>query len=163
MALSLTRRTDYALVTLAALAAAAQNPAGPLSARSIAEAYRLPHPLLMQILKELTRAGIVKSHRGVKGGYSLCRAPREVTLLEVVEAIEGPVRLMVCSLHGEVRPPRGRTVPCPSYPLCPIKQPVRRLDRRLRQLLAEFNLEELLGGAAPLPGLMPEAKGGGHG
>ena len=87
--LSLTRKTDYALVALARLAQEQQGAEGEvsrLSARTIAEEFELPQQLLMSILKELHRAGIVDSTRGAQGGYVLAKPANKISVAEIVEA-----------------------------------------------------------------------------
>jgi Rrf2 family protein len=64
----------------------------------IAREMSIPKSFLAKILQKLTRAGIVNSYRGVKGGFQLARAPKNITLLDVVEAIEGPVGMNICVL-----------------------------------------------------------------
>ncbi|MFP5254349.1 MAG: RrF2 family transcriptional regulator [Acidimicrobiia bacterium] len=85
-------RGDYAsraLLSLALHGAAA----GPTSVRDIAERTGLPQPYLEQILLALKGAGIVRSKRGVGGGYVLAREPEEITLGEIVSAVDGPIAL----------------------------------------------------------------------
>lgn len=90
----LTRACDYALRVVTRLA---EFPAGQivrLPALSYSE--KVPPHFLSKILQQLTRSGYIKSHRGAAGGYSLEADPREMTLLDVVEAIEGPLTLNQC-------------------------------------------------------------------
>jgi len=94
--LTLTRKTDYALVALSHLAHRLAEDAGPVSARIIAETHGLPLPLLMNILKELAQAKLVNSTRGATGGYALALSPERISLLEIINAIEGPVKLTAC-------------------------------------------------------------------
>src|SRR5437868_13882594 len=97
MSFSLTRKTDYALIALTRLAEEAAGKQQPLSARQIAEQYGLPLPLLMNVLKELHKAEIVCSRRGSSGGYMLCcHDPAEITMLQIIEALEGQVKVALC-------------------------------------------------------------------
>ena len=88
--LTLTRKTDYALIALSHLAA---NQGRIVSAREIAGKYRVPLALLMNLLKLCAAAGLVESVRGARGGYRLGKPPEKITLVELVEAIEGPLKL----------------------------------------------------------------------
>ncbi len=63
----------------------------PLTSEAIAEARRIPEKFLVHILLQLKRAGLVRSIRGARGGYMLAKAPDEISLLDIVEAIDGPV------------------------------------------------------------------------
>jgi Rrf2 family iron-sulfur cluster assembly transcriptional regulator len=84
-------RGDYACRALLSLAL--HGEAGPTSVRDIAERTGLPQPYLEQILLALKGAGLVRSKRGVGGGYVLARAPRDISLAEVVSAVDGPITL----------------------------------------------------------------------
>jgi Rrf2 family protein len=83
-------RGDYASRALLSLALHG-NGAGPTSVRDIAERTGLPQPYLEQILLALKGAGLVRSKRGVGGGYVLARDPTEITLADIVSAVDGPI------------------------------------------------------------------------
>ena len=83
-------RGDYASRALLSLALHTEE-AGPTSVRDIAERTGLPQPYLEQILLALKGAGLVRSKRGVGGGYVLARDPEEITLSEIVSAVDGPI------------------------------------------------------------------------
>jgi len=85
-------RGDYASRALLSLALHA-DVAGPTSVRDIAERTGLPQPYLEQILLALKGAGLVRSKRGVGGGYVLARDPADIRLSEVVAAVDGPITL----------------------------------------------------------------------
>jgi Rrf2 family protein len=85
-------RGDYACRALLSLALHAGE-AAPTSVRDIAERTGLPQPYLEQILLALKGAGLVRSKRGVGGGYILARAPADIRLSDVVSAVDGPITL----------------------------------------------------------------------
>jgi len=85
-------RGDYACRALLSLALHADE-SGPTSVRDIAERTALPQPYLEQILLALKGAGLVRSKRGVGGGYVLARDPADIKLSEIVSAVEGPITL----------------------------------------------------------------------
>jgi Rrf2 family protein len=85
-------RGDYACRALLSLALHTQD-LGPQSARDIATRTALPQPYLEQILLALKGAGLVRSKRGVGGGYVLAREPKDITLAEIVSAVDGPIGL----------------------------------------------------------------------
>lgn len=85
-------RGDYACRALLSLALHCDEP-GPTSVRDIAARTALPQPYLEQILLALKGAGLVKSKRGVGGGYVLARSPQDIRLSEVVSAVDGPITL----------------------------------------------------------------------
>lgn len=85
-------RGDYACRALLSLALHCDS-AGPTSVRDIAERTGLPQPYLEQILLALKGAGLVRSKRGVGGGYVLARDPGEIRLSEIISAVDGPITL----------------------------------------------------------------------
>jgi Rrf2 family protein len=111
-------KVDYAVRAGAELAAAAG--AGPVKGDSIAQAQGIPLKFLENILLDLKHAGLVQSQRGAEGGYWLARSPEEISLADVIRAVEGPIaNVRGSGRAGRVRG-RGRGT-------------ARRLDRRPRQ------------------------------
>ncbi len=98
MRLELTKRGDYAVRAMLALTRGAGN--GLLSARRIADAMDIPVRFLPQVLTDLQHAGLVEAAPGRAGGYRLSRDPAGVSLLEVIEAVEGDSRRQSCVLRG---------------------------------------------------------------
>jgi Rrf2 family protein len=92
-----TRRTDYAIRALIHLA---DTDVSPVPAAAIGEAMKIPTGFLQQVLRELQQAGLVTSRPGPSGGYGLAHPAGEITVLEIVEALEGPLRTAVCALRG---------------------------------------------------------------
>lgn len=92
--MKISRSTQYGLIAVSYIAQHYKD--GLVMAERIASPYNLPLEYLLKILQQLVRANILTSKRGPRGGFSMARPPEKVTLLEVVEAIEGPV---VTDLH----------------------------------------------------------------
>jgi Rrf2 family protein len=141
--ISLTRKTDYALLALTSLAGA--KPGNVVSAREIAGQYGVSLSLLMNVLKQLAGCGMVTSVRGARGGYVLARPADQITLAELIDAIEGPVRLAPCVSGSTVR---GAYDICQSGGSCPIHRPLSRLQHRLEGFFAGITLVELVAGEA---------------
>jgi Rrf2 family transcriptional regulator, cysteine metabolism repressor len=121
---TLSARADYGLTAVIELA---KHPAGePLQIRDIAEPNSIPQHYLEQLLVVLRRRGIVRSYRGAKGGYSLTRSPSAIRVLEVLEALDGPLELL----------PETRSD-------SPLSFYTRALEKSLRTLL-DITVEELL-------------------
>jgi Rrf2 family protein len=97
MRLDLTKRSDYAIRAMLALTRAGD---GLLSSRKIAEEMKIPPRFLPQIMGDLTRAGLVDAHPGRAGGYRLARPASTVTLLTVIEAVEGDPHRQICVMRG---------------------------------------------------------------
>ena len=95
--LRVTRLTDYATVVLTVLAT---RPGVVLSAVELADAAGLEVPTVAKVLKPLAQAGLVEGFRGAGGGYRLIRYAADISLVEIVEAMEGPLGMTECSLHA---------------------------------------------------------------
>ncbi|HET7784343.1 MAG TPA: Rrf2 family transcriptional regulator, partial [Myxococcales bacterium] len=97
--LQISRKIDYGLRAIIYLAGL---PAGKVaSLQDISATLHLPREFLAKILKVLTDKGLVRSTRGAHGGYQVARPAREISFLEVIEAVEGPVQLNVCLDHKD--------------------------------------------------------------
>jgi Rrf2 family protein len=92
--MQLSRKADYALLAVAYMARLEKGELA--SIRQIATAQSVPREFLAKILKELTMAGILVSFQGVTGGYRLARPAKGISFLDVIEAMEGPVRVNLC-------------------------------------------------------------------
>ena len=95
--LRVTRLTDYATVVLTVLAT---RPGVVLSAVELADAAGLEVPTVAKVLTPLAQAGLVEGFRGAGGGYRLVRDAADISLVEIVEAMEGPLGMTECSLHA---------------------------------------------------------------
>ncbi len=93
--LRVSRLTDYAATVMTCMAAHEDD---VLNAVQIAQATRLELPTVSKLLKSLSRAALVESFRGVNGGYRLARAASDISLAEIVVALEGPIAVTECSL-----------------------------------------------------------------
>jgi len=87
----LSRKSDYALRAVRYCTNLPKGQRGSIN--SIAEFENIPREFLAKILRDLTAGGILASHQGVKGGYTLARKPREINFLNVIEAVDGPLHL----------------------------------------------------------------------
>ena len=92
----MSKLTDYAIVLLAHLARSERT----LTAQELASRSGVPLPTVSKLCKELSRAAIVVSHRGRHGGYSLARPAEDISVAEIVEALEGPISLTECGTPG---------------------------------------------------------------
>jgi len=139
--LSLTKKTDYALIALGYLA---EHRAKTVSAREIADAFNMPAALVMNILKTLHHSGMLSSTRGTKGGYRLTADLDRISMHQLIEILEGPVKLAECVIVANEEEKCGREGPCKIGKGCPIQAPIRALHGRLVSFLRETKLSELL-------------------
>ena len=152
--LAFTKKTGYALVAMMHLAHLDQGSLA--SAREIATTFDVSASLLMNVLKELAVAGYVESVRGARGGYRLAVQPEDMTLADLVEALEGPVRLAECVTDGAAG---SEECTCEVMARCPVTDPVHRVQRRLNDFLKKVSLAEIV---EPSLVLASPAGGGGE-
>jgi FeS assembly SUF system regulator len=137
--LRITRQADYGIVLLTYIVREVGQET--VTAAELARRTLLPAPTVTKILKLLTRAGLLISHRGVQGGYQLSRDASEIRLLEVIGALDGPIAITQCSTNA---------VGCNREPNCPVKPNWRRIDQVVRRALMDVTLEEMAEAPAPL-------------
>lgn len=135
--LKLSKKVDYGLVLLSGLRATPE----PCSAREIAERGRLPLAMVANILKDLTAAGILTSTRGAQGGYEMAREAAEISLADVVQALEGPINLVECASSASS---------CRLMDLCPTQDPIQAVHRKFEEFMSGFTLDQIL---RPIPQL----------
>ena len=126
--------TDYGLVLMTRMA---QHPErSQHKARDLALESRLPLPTVSKLLKLLLQGGLLLSHRGTKGGYSLARAADAISVAEIVTILEGPIALTECSTDV--------TGLCDFERLCPIKKNQRVISQVIRGALEKVMLSDLI-------------------
>jgi FeS assembly SUF system regulator len=130
----LAKLTDYGLVLMTIIAKG--HGASVHTARDLAAQSHLPLPTVSKLLKQLLQSGLLVSHRGIKGGYSLIKEPAEISLAEVVTAIEGPIALTECSTDV--------TGLCDLEQSCPIKRNQRVISQVVRGALEKVTLSDLI-------------------
>ncbi len=139
-------RGDYASRALLSLALH-QEEAGPTTVRDIAERTGLPQPYLEQILLALKGAGLVRSKRGVGGGYVLARPPAEINLAEILRAVDGPIVL------GDFGDPHTDGA-CDHEGQCVLLSIWHSIGNEMRERLETFSLDDIAaiaGGERPWP------------
>ena len=137
----ISRLTDYGIVVMAHLAECRDDDSH--NARELAEDTQLPAPVVSKILKSLTRAGLLVSQRGSKGGYSLARTPDEIPVVEMITALEGPVGITECTIQPGT---------CAQESSCQVRDPWQRINGAVRTALERITLADL---AKPLDPASP--------
>ncbi len=140
--LKFSKRADYALLSLQYMATV-QNGIDThhrvVNTKEIAEEHHIPVELLAKVLQTLARHQLIESHHnGPKGGYALRRDPKDITLAQVLEAIEGPLGLTDCchEKDGESQ--------CEQMNHCNIRTPLFKIQESIYQLLNSMSIEDLL-------------------
>ena len=137
--LRFTKRADYGLMAVHFIASHGEE--GAVSAKRIAEEFHIPPERLAKILQRLAKKKLIESHNGPKGGYVLTRGPAEITVGQVVRALEGPVNVVSCMSEDD---------DCPQYARCNLRRPVAKIQASISQVLDSMTLAELgAGPAAP--------------
>ena len=137
---------DYACRALLSLALHLDEP-GPTSVRDIAERTAIPQPYLEQILLSLKGAGLVRSKRGVGGGYVLARPPAEIRISEILSAVDGPISL------GDFGEPHQDGA-CNHEGQCVLLSIWKTAGEHMRRVMEDFTLQSVADaarGQAPYP------------
>jgi Rrf2 family protein len=140
--LQLTKRTEYGLIALVHIA---DRRGSVVSAREICEQYPVPRRLVAEVLKELCRARLVESTRGALGGYTLSRPAEEITIGDIVGALEG--RPSIASCQDLALYVAGS---CEVEHVCPIRSPIQRLRAGVWGLFERTTLRDLATSHAPM-------------
>src|SRR6266436_690556 len=132
--LKLSKKADYGLISMKHLASQADGHA--CSSREIAEAFSIPPELLAKILQKLVKNGLLASTHGTNGGYVLAKSPQNISIADVIEAIDGPLSLVQCDFNGNRD--------CLQFDKCNVKTPLRVVQERVKDALKGTSILELV-------------------
>ena len=133
--LRISKMTDYAIQLMVSLYAAEQLQAGStLSALKLAERTHLETPTVSKVMKLLCRQKLVKSARGAHGGYFLANSGADISVAEIIAAIEGPIAMTECSIDDGV---------CGQQPMCDLSTNWRQISAAVATALAAVSLAEM--------------------
>lgn len=128
--LRITRETDYGIVLMSALVDGDSH-----SAATLAKQCQLPVPMVSKILKALTQEQLLSSQRGAQGGYSLARPAADISVADIIEALEGPIALTECS-HSD-------PAACCYRQQCGVSHHWNRINAAVRTALQRISLQEM--------------------
>ncbi|MDR3517945.1 MAG: SUF system Fe-S cluster assembly regulator [Azospirillaceae bacterium] len=134
----LTKLTDYAIVLMSEMAA---HPGVVRTGPQLAERTGVPVPTVAKLLKTLTAAGVMLSHRGATGGYVLARPATEISIAEIITALEGPIALTACV--------DGAEGGCGVESFCPMRGNWDKINLAVRTALEGLTLADMATPAAP--------------
>jgi Rrf2 family protein len=131
----LSKKVEYGIIALRHIAI--NGSPGVVTAKEIAETYKIPYEMLAKVLQKLTKAGLVTSHQGVHGGYTLGRNPREVAVSMIINAIEGATPVIAsCMSEGPAS--------CGVFDLCTIKSPLSKVQANIENAFSSMTLSEIV-------------------
>ncbi len=131
----LSRKADYAVRAMVDLANQPRGARVPI--REIARRQDIPYTFLPRIIPDLVKGGFLKSFRGANGGIVLSRSPREITVLKVIEATEGPISLNRCTAYPSE---------CDREEYCPIHPLWKRVQNNFNLTLGSTSISDLADG-----------------
>lgn len=134
--LKLSKKTEYAL--MAARFMALNNHGSFVTAKEISEHYDISFELVAKVLQNLVKHKIAVSSQGIKGGYTLTKNPFNISLIELVMAVEPKIQLTNCSK------PNATKNDCSHLEVCKIRDPLIEVQNRIHQVFAETKLSDLL-------------------
>lgn len=126
---------DYGLLLLAALAKVHADGKSFVALKEIASAKHLSLPYISQIVNSLKRAGLVESKEGLGGGYRLSRSPDSITVIEILEALEGPVAPVKCCTANKEK--------CGAEPYCEVKSTWHEAKKMMIEFLRNKTLKDI--------------------
>jgi Rrf2 family protein len=136
--LRLSKKADYALMAMKHLAR--KNGTSSTSAREIAEQYDIPIELMAKVLQRLVRIGLLVSTQGTRGGYTLRRPAGAISVVDVIEAIDGPFSVTACS---------SEKVDCEQFSKCSIRDPLWQIRERIAAALGTVTIAEMAADVTP--------------
>jgi len=128
--LRLTKNTDYALIAIHFMAC--QDADFVVNTKTLAEIYNIPSELLAKIMQMLAKGGVLKSISGPKGGYLLTRSADRITIAEVLEAVEGPIRIIRCEDDE-----------CAQMERCTVRLPLMKIEQKVVAYLDRVSVAQL--------------------
>jgi len=134
--LKLSKKTEYAFMAARHLA---MNNSGHYStAKEIAENYQIPFQLVAKVLQNFTKSELVTSFQGVKGGYKLNRTPDNISLIEIIKAVESNYQLTECMEQDSLR------CNCSHLDYCKIRDPLIEIQRKIDNVFLQTSLKQIL-------------------
>jgi Rrf2 family protein len=130
-----TKRADYALLTLSYLAT--EGTTHLVSPREIARRYEIPQELLAKVMQTLSKKGLIVSVPGPTGGYRLEKTPEAITLVQIIEAVDGPMAIAQCWEEAGVDG-------CAQGRFCILRGPLARVQEQIVAVLEQMTLKDVI-------------------
>jgi FeS assembly SUF system regulator len=139
----LTKQTDYGIVLLSYLAL---HPDERVNAPVLSAATQLPLPMVSKILKRLAREGVLESQRGSRGGYQLSRSASDISVADIISALEGPIAITECIEDGPDE--------CSFEASCRIRSHWQTINTVVREALDKVKLADMAGSSGKMRGVL---------
>jgi Rrf2 family protein len=133
--LKLSKKTEYALMAVKYIALKPENSC--ITAKEISSGYDIPYELLAKILQKLTKKDIIISYQGIKGGYSLTKSANDITLNEVISAVE-KIQITNCMKVN------GSNKDCERFDCCQIRNPLSKVQQEIEKIFKETTISQIL-------------------
>lgn len=134
--LKLSKKSEYALMAVRYLAI---NSIGKFStAKEISDFYNIPFELVSKVLQQLVRKNVISSYLGVRGGYTLVKSPEQISIIEVITAIEGKYQITNCMKENSSQKD------CYHFDCCMIRNPLIKLQKEIDNLFQNMKINQII-------------------
>ncbi|MCM8761546.1 MAG: Rrf2 family transcriptional regulator [Candidatus Omnitrophica bacterium] len=130
----LTRNTDYAIRAVCYLA---RRREGIISVSELVKSLKVPRPFLRKILQILSKKGLIRSCRGIGGGFALAVSPEKIFITDIIEIFQGPLKINECILKKNL---------CPNVKVCPLKKKIDDIAKYVESELRSITILSLIKG-----------------
>ena len=130
----LSKRVEYGLIAIRHVATHSNGHA--VTAREIADTYGISYELLSKVLQKMAKSGLIISHQGVHGGYTLAKSPGDITVSKIINVIEGTMPVIAqCMVEGDS---------CGVFDVCTIKSPLHKVQANIERAFESMTLSEIV-------------------
>ena len=134
--LKLSKKTEYALMAVKFIAKKTNG--NSATAKEISEGYNIPYDLLSKVLQQLTKKKVIMSFLGIKGGYSLSKDPDNLTLIDIIRAVEPNYQITECMQSG------SSEKDCTHFDCCMIRDPLAKVQKEIDKLFRSVTIHQIL-------------------
>lgn len=134
--LKLSKKSEYALMAVRYLA---MNSNGKYAtARDISQFYAIPFELVAKVLQQLVKKDLISSYQGVRGGYSLVKTPDQISLMEIISAVEDKYQITNCMNE------KSSQKDCSHFDCCMIRDPLIKVQREIDKIFQNMKVNQIL-------------------
>ena len=134
--LKLSKKTEYAL--MAAKYMALKNSSGNSTAKEISASYGIPYQLVAKVLQNLAKSEIAVSAKGMNGGFSLAKNPDEISVIDIIKAVETNYQITDCMKEN------SSALDCTHFDCCKIRDPLVEIQKKIDKVFIETSLKQIL-------------------